>query len=59
MENQRRGGTRKISGFVIKACLDPEHNPSQYVVRDPGVYEHECPCCGQKQTFIVSPKPIM
>lgn len=55
----KKGGTRKIADFDIKICRHPEHNPAGYIVRDSGIYEHECPACGQKQTFIVPPKPMM
>jgi hypothetical protein len=34
-------------------CQHPEHNPAQHIVRPPGVYEHECPGCHRKITFVV------
>lgn len=56
----RKGGTKKIADFPpIKECRDPEHNPATMIVREPGIYEHKCPKCGAKQTFIVPPKPAL
>jgi hypothetical protein len=34
-----------------RQCRDPDHNPPNHMVYEPGVYEHICPACGQKQTF--------
>jgi hypothetical protein len=35
-------------------CLHPEHNPPNMIVLSPGTYEHKCPGCGKKMSFIVS-----
>jgi hypothetical protein len=52
--------TRKIGDFPQeKVCRDPEHEPANMIVREPGVYEHECPSCGRKFTFIVSQGPTL
>jgi hypothetical protein len=51
--------TRKIADTDVKhPCMHPEHNPPGHRVYESGVYEHTCPKCGEKQTFIVGPKPI-
>lgn len=56
----KKGGTRKIADFDnIKICRNPEHNPAMHRVYAPGHYEHECPSCGQIQTFTVPPKPTL
>ena len=34
-------------------CMDPAHNPLFHMVMEPGVYEYECPGCGEIKTFIV------
>lgn len=36
-----------------RPCFHPEHDPPSMVVRPPGIYEHECPGCGRKITFVV------
>jgi len=52
--------TRKIRDIKFKQqCLDPEHNPPNMMVWEPGVYEHECPKCHKKQTFTVLPTGMM
>lgn len=38
-----------------RLCLSPEHDPPTMIVLPAGVYEHTCPSCGQKTTFVVSP----
>ena len=45
--------TRKI-GDIPAPCRHPDHNPPNMVLLENGVYEHECPSCGQKQTFVVN-----
>lgn len=46
--------TRKIADIEQKeVCRDPEHNPPQYQVFEPGIYEHECPACHKIQRFTV------
>ncbi len=50
---QGTGGTHKIAGPPSRPCQDPEHNPAGMVVREPGMYEHICPTCGNKQIFTV------
>lgn len=59
MQNKTTGGTRKIRQFDIKICNHSEHNSPLHIILDPGVYEHECPCCGKKQTFIIPTKPML
>lgn len=34
-------------------CHHPEHDPPKHIVLEPGIYEHECPGCGQKQIIRV------
>ncbi len=49
--------TRKLpDSFKIEFCKDPEHNPSMYLVLEPGNYEHICPKCGKIQKFVVKRK---
>ena len=48
--------TRKISdihgsALIQPPCQDPDHNVPNMQVFTPGVYEHECPRCGQKTVF--------
>jgi hypothetical protein len=38
-------------------CNHPEHNPPNMIVLPPGVYEHTCPRCHHKKTFIVRQEP--
>ena len=46
--------TRKIRDLEKhESCRDPEHDPPKHMVFSPGVYEHECPKCGQKVQFTV------
>lgn len=40
-------------------CRHPEHNPPNMIVLPPGIYEHECPGCGHKQTVLVDQGPTM
>jgi len=35
-------------------CLDPEHNPPQFMYYEDGTYEWECPRCHKKQIFTVN-----
>lgn len=35
-------------------CYNSEHEPPSHIVLDPGTWEHTCPGCGKKQTFIVN-----
>lgn len=44
--------TRKIADLP-RPCLDPQHNPPSHCVFSEGIYEHECPSCGQRQQFCV------
>jgi len=49
--------TRKLPDSVkIEFCRDPDHNPSSFMVYEPGHYEHTCPKCGKIQKFIISKK---
>ena len=46
--------TRKISEVTeLHVCRDPDHNPPQHRVFEPGLYEHKCPRCGKKTIFAV------
>ena len=46
--------TRKVRDLdPSETCTHPEHNPPMHMVYRDGVYEHECPACGNKQTFTV------
>lgn len=46
---------RKIKDFgPQEICNHPGHNPPTMIVLSPGVYEHTCPACGKKQTFVVN-----
>lgn len=50
---------RKISGFdEPKPCYSSEHNFPSMIVLDPGVYEHTCPSCGEKQQVVIPPRPF-
>jgi len=50
--------TRKIADLPYrKICRNPSHDPPNMIVLPPGIYEHECPGCGHKQTFVVPEKP--
>lgn len=44
---------RLIEKYTDTTCRHPEHNPATMIVRKPGMYEHECPRCGEKQQFEV------
>lgn len=47
--------TRKIRDLKpMDICNHPEHNPPGLISLPPGVYEHTCPRCNRKQTFIVN-----
>lgn len=39
--------------WVRPPCRNPNHDPPQHIVLEPGVYEHTCPGCGQKQVFTI------
>lgn len=47
---------RKIAD-IPKQCKDPNHNfPNMWCPAEDGVYEHECPTCGEKQqTTYITP----
>lgn len=49
--------TRKISDLP-RPCGDPDHDPPTHIVLENGIYEHECPKCGQVGRFEVS-RPTM
>lgn len=34
-------------------CQHPEHFQAKHIVREPGIYEHTCPACGQRFVFSV------
>ena len=53
-EYLQKGGLRKISGPPKSPCRHPEHNSPGMIVLEPGMYEHTCPGCGNKQIFTVS-----
>ncbi len=48
------GGVRKIKDFNIP-CNHPGHNPPNYMVFSPGIYENKCPGCGKITIFTVQP----
>lgn len=55
MNNTKRGGTKRIGNVPIqKGCNDPEHNPPSHWCPPPGIYEHECPSCGNKRTIVIT-----
>jgi len=51
--------TRKIGNLPSSYahCRHPDHDPATMIVREPGIYEHTCPACGQRQTFLVESGP--
>lgn len=48
---------RKIAEPPPPPCTHPEHKPPTMIVLSPGTYEHECPSCGNKITFVVPRRP--
>lgn len=45
---------RKIADIPrVKKCRDPDHEIPNMICLEPGIYEHECPSCGKKTTFVV------
>ena len=36
-------------------CTYPEHNPPTHAHYEQGIYQHTCPKCGHKKTFIINP----
>lgn len=45
---------RKIASFSASLpCQHPEHNPPTMLYLEPGVYEHQCPGCGDRSVFSV------
>lgn len=34
-------------------CMDPQHNPPNCIVLEPGRYRHTCPRCGRQVEFDV------
>lgn len=50
--------TRKLSDTPRQYCRDPEHEVPSHMVLDNGLYEHECPGCGNKIRFVVN-KPTL
>lgn len=59
MASNEKGGERKIADLPPNKCRDAEHNPPGYVAYAPGVYEHVCPRCGEKQRFTVPHNPTL
>lgn len=57
MSTKKIGELPKSCGAVC--CRDREHNPPSMQVFEPGVYEHTCPGCGKKQTFVVHEGPSL
>jgi hypothetical protein len=46
--------TRKVAApEPQEVCLSPEHDVPTSRCFTPGVWEHECPSCGQKYRFTV------
>lgn len=55
----KKGGFRKISEPVQKdQCRNKEHTPPMHIYLENGVYEYECPACGNK-TIISVNKPTL
>ena len=53
-------GTRKIAEAPQeKICNSREHNPATMILREPGMYEHTCPVCGNIRRFTVPPRPSL
>ena len=51
---------KKIADYPqSRRCRHPEHEPPSMIVLTPGIYEHECPRCHQKQEIIIRPKPSL
>jgi hypothetical protein len=49
---------KKIADFEKEhICRHPDHDPPTMIVLQPGIYEHKCPACGQKQIVVQPPKP--
>lgn len=46
--------TRKLSDLPRQYCTDREHEPPAHMVYENGLYEHECPSCGNKIRFTVN-----
>lgn len=43
---------RKSAGWALHdrlPCQHPEHDPPGHLVLAPGIYEYECPGCGEKR----------
>ena len=40
-----------------EVCTHPSHNPPEFIVLEPGVYEHTCPGCGHVTEFTVGRGP--
>ena len=39
----------KIWKSERKQCFHPEHDPPKHISLRPGIYEYECPGCGEKK----------
>lgn len=51
---------RKIRELInFQPCNHPEHNAPTMISLPPGVYEHTCPRCGKKRTFVVRSGPVL
>lgn len=53
--------TRKIVELTPSAasCRHPEHDPPKHCAFSPGLYEHTCPACRVRQTFLVGPGAML
>lgn len=58
--DRKKGGFVKISEPPAeKKCRSKEHTPPMHIVLEPGVYEYECPDCGEKKIINVAPRPTL
>lgn len=44
---------------IRKMCQHPSHDPPNMIVLEPGVYEHECPACHEKQAVVIPIKATL
>jgi len=49
MEKHIIHNKKKNPWYIPKPCMNPEHNPPQYKVFEPGAHIHTCPGCGKEQ----------
>ena len=47
-------GFKRIKKFEPRdRCVNPEHDPPQHIVLEPGVWKYTCPGCGRTLTITV------